>query len=163
MGENGHAKEVVLFGVSLGSIASSIAAPEVEGLRAVVLDAPIQDLDEAAYGSLRRSRRRLPALPWFVLEQSLGALQRWCGASFREVRPGDGVRALDPEVAVMLITGGEDERATPEQVRGLYASLSTLPDRRWLWFVEESDHGDVWEDDPTGYRAHLSLVVERTR
>lgn len=159
----GHATEFVLFGVSLGSIAASIAAPQVEGLRGIVLDAPIQDLERAAQSSLRRSRRRLPPLPWFVLERSLDSLQRWSDFRFEDVRPGEAVRSLDPSVAVLLIAAGRDRRATPESVQELYEGLPTQPDRKWLWLAADSDHGDVWGDDPEGYALRLGAMVLVTR
>jgi fermentation-respiration switch protein FrsA (DUF1100 family) len=75
------------------------------------------------------------------------------------VRPQEALARLDPRVPVLLIGGGADERVPPDVVRAAFAALPTEPGRKLLWIRDGSEHGQVWLDDPAGYRERLGGLL----
>ena len=159
---------VVLFGVSIGAAAIMLAAPRIDHLAGLVLDAPMTDLD-GVIGRMFRSenpsgRRRLrsslrmpPPLPSLIVL----AMESWSGISVEELRPVDALRELPPGLPALVIGGGNDDRMPPEVVRAVFAALPTTADKKEVWIREGSGHGRVWADDPDGYLEHLARFLER--
>jgi pimeloyl-ACP methyl ester carboxylesterase len=87
-----------------------------------------------------------------------GAL--WSGFDIDAVRPIDALRRLPGSLPALVIGGGDDERSPPEVVREAYEAIPAPASLKTLWIREGSGHGEVWTDDPSGYRAHLAALLE---
>jgi pimeloyl-ACP methyl ester carboxylesterase len=165
----GHERDaIVLFGVSLGTAAVALAAPKVEGLAGLVLDAPLIELRGSAHrflsapapqGKAQGKRRLGLPEPFGTLVITAGAL--WSGFAIDDVRPIDALRQLPATLPVLVVGGGDDERSPPEVVREAYDAIPAPAADKALWIRADSGHGEVWTDDPAGYRAHLAALLER--
>ena len=62
---------------------------------------------------------------------------------------------------MLVIGGGLDGRMPPEEVRALYESLPMPDGTKQLWILDGADHGDVWKEDPDGYRQRVRAFVDR--
>jgi pimeloyl-ACP methyl ester carboxylesterase len=83
------------------------------------------------------------------------------GHDLESIRPGDALRALGPDVPVLVIGGGLDGRMPPDEVTALYESLPNPRGTKELWILPDADHGDVWKEDPAGYRRRIEAFVAR--
>lgn len=154
---------MVVFGVSLGTVAVSLALPRLDGLKGVVLDAPIDDLSAAAR-RLMRFRRPDDSRSWLAIHEPwqslvLQSLELWSGFSVDAVVPAVVLANLPVDLPVLLVGAGRDDRATPETVQRLFDSLPMPAERRRLWSVPDSRHGRVFLDDPEGYREQLRWLL----
>jgi pimeloyl-ACP methyl ester carboxylesterase len=161
-------RPLVLFAVSLGTAAVMRAAPDVDGLAGLVLDAPMDDLLATAHRMLGESPR--PGHRGLNIWQpfrsfTITALEIFNGFSFRDVRPLEDVSRLRPDLPVLVVGGADDVRMPPASVRAVFDRVPSPPGLKTLWIREGSDHGQVWVDDPAGYRdrleAFLGLVFRR--
>lgn len=150
---------LLLFAVSIGTAAAARAAPQIERLAALVLDAPMDDLHATAERMLAGGDGRGGAIAqpfrWLLLSAGglLGTLP------FDEVHPAASLRSLDPQVRVLLIGAGDDTRMPPASVESLFVALPTAADRKQLWICPGAKHGHIWSHDPATYRAHLAALT----
>ena len=155
-----EARPLVVFAVSLGTAAAALAAPRIDGLDGLVLDAPMDDAASTA-------RRVLGAGgPWSSIREPwattlLLSARFLGGVPLGGVQPEDALRRLPADVAVLLVGAGRDRRMPPENVRALYEALPTPPGRKRLWVEPGASHGKVWVSAPGEYRRHLAWLVER--
>jgi len=152
-------RPLVLYAVSLGTAAAALAAPQIPDLAGLVLDAPMDDLGatarhELATGGFWQSIRE----PW--ASTILWSAQHLGGVPVQEVKPRDGLAKLPPDVVVLFIGAGRDDRMPPESVRALFDALPTAPGRKELWIEPEATHGKVWLAAPEEYRRRLAHFCE---
>lgn len=150
-------RPLILFGVSLGTAAAAIAAPQIPDLAGLVLDAPIDDLEATARRELKsgdfgRSIRE----PWATL--ILWSARFIGGVPIAEVKPGKALAGLRPEVVVLLIGAGKDDRVPPTSVQALFDTLPTPPSRKQMWIQSDATHGKVWAAAPEEYRRRLAQL-----
>ncbi|MFM1872003.1 MAG: hypothetical protein RL398_1425 [Planctomycetota bacterium] len=156
-----------LFGVSLGTIAVAMATPHIDGLGGLVLDAPMERFGAAAERMLtfqRKDDRRswfLQSQPWRGLV--LRSLEYWSDFRLDDVQPIEVLATLAHDLPVLIVGGGEDDRAPSETVRELFARLPMPDAKKRLWIRDGSGHGDVWKDDPAGYRERLAWWISSLR
>jgi hypothetical protein len=158
---------VVMFGVSLGTVATSLALPQLDGIAGVVLDAPVGDVLATAQRMLSLERagdnRRFFTLwePWCSL--AISSLQLWSGVELADVQPERALRGLSPELPILLIGGDGDDKVTPQSVRSLFTSLPMSEGTKELWIVPGAHHGDAWRVVPKEYGARLQAFLQRCR
>lgn len=152
---------LVLFGVSLGTAAVALAAPRVAGLAGLVLDSPVADLGGTAERFLGGGSGRFTAIPQPFRFCLLESVQLWSGIRFAGLRPVDSLAALPETLAALVVGGGRDYRTPPEVARRVHEALRAPAGRKELWIREASEHGQVWTDDPAGYRMRLGSLVSR--
>ncbi|MGE3172569.1 MAG: alpha/beta hydrolase [Planctomycetota bacterium] len=164
-GGGGAPPPMVVFGVSLGTVAAALALPRLDGVAGAVLDAPVDDLVATADRmlSLERSgdRRRFFAVyqPWRSLV--LAALELWSGFRMRDVRPTAALQGLPQTLPVLLIGGAHDDKVPVEAVRALYDSLPMPAGTKDVWIVDDAHHGDAWLRHPDRYEARLDAFLRR--
>ena len=163
--ENGLGAPLVLFGVSLGSIAVSLAAPKIPELEGLVLDAPMMDLEGTAHrylgGGTGQGRRRSLAFPTFFNGLILTAIELWSGFDLDDVRPLDSYGLLPADLPALCIGGGLDRTVPPDLVRQVFTALQAPEGVKELWIEPGSTHGGVWSDQPEQYREHLRKLLGR--
>lgn len=155
----------VLFGVSLGAVAVALALPELPQVAAAVLDAPIDDLTAGAHrmlGLVRPGDRR----SWFALDEPwrslvLAAVENWSSFRLRDVRPAVVLGGLRADLPILLIGGGDDDKAPPETVQAIHDALPMPPGVKELWLQPGAGHGDVWKLAPAAYEQHLADLLRR--
>jgi len=155
-------RPLILFGVSLGTAAVSLAAPQVPDLGGLILDAPMDTFRATALRLLLNEAGNHE--PW--ASTMVWSLKWLGGVPVDRVRPDEALPKLGPDVPVLMIGGGEDLRMTPDSVTALFKSLPTRPERKTLWIEPKAGHGKVWIVAPDEYRRHLAafcdLVAPRT-
>jgi alpha-beta hydrolase superfamily lysophospholipase len=157
-------RPLVLFGVSLGTVAAALAAPDAPRLAALILDAPIDDLHDAGDRMLEgfASRRNQgPTIPGPIRSLMLFGAGTFGGVDFEHADVRGALSRLPKSIAVLLVSAGQDDRVPVDSVRALYDRLPTDPAKKDLWIVPDAKHGKVWEVDPAGYRQHLEQLLER--
>jgi pimeloyl-ACP methyl ester carboxylesterase len=160
-------RPLVLFGVSLGTIAVTLALPRIDRVAGVVLDAPIEDLTAAAHRlmTFQRQGDRRSALymaePWrSLVVASIGA---WSGFSMSEVQPIEVVPSMPHDLPVLVVAEEFDDRAPPATVQQLYGRMPQHEGTKELWLVPGVGHGKAFRDAPDGYRAALGRLLARLR
>ncbi len=158
---------VVLFGVSLGTVAVSLALPRLDRIAGVVLDAPIDDMQAGARRMLgfdrvgdRRSWFRIDE-PWASLV--LHALGAWSHFEVGSVCPTDVLATLPHDLPMLIVGAGDDDRAPPASVERLFARLPMHAHTRQLWIVPASRHGHVFLDQPAAYAERLRWLLANLR
>jgi len=157
-------RPLVLFGVSLGTVAAALAAPDAPRLAALILDAPIDDLHAAGNRMLEgfaARRNQGPTIPAPIRSLMLFGAGAFGGVDFDHADVRGALSRLPKSVAVLLVSAGQDDRVPVDSVRAMYDRLPTDPAKKDLWIVPDAKHGKVWEVDPAGYRAHLEQILER--
>jgi hypothetical protein len=159
-----HGREVplVVYAISLGTAAASLAAPTLEGLSGLVLEAPMDDLEATAVREIKRGGRRegIPQ-PW--ASTILWSARLFGGIPIGKVKPREALAKLPADVEVLLIGAGKDDRMPPDTVRAVYDTLPTPPGHKELWMVPEATHGKVLAQAPEEYKKKLEGLVERVR
>ncbi|HZN39031.1 MAG TPA: alpha/beta fold hydrolase [Planctomycetota bacterium] len=158
---------VVLYGISLGTAAVSLALPRLQGIAGLVLDAPIDDLQAAAHRMLSFQRggdRR----SWFAMVEPwrslvLEALGAWSGFQVKDVAPGEVLANLPHDLPVLLISAGEDDRVPPATVEQLFARLPMPDEKKELWIAAGAHHGEVSAKEPAAYADALARLLARLR
>lgn len=152
-------RPLLLFAVSIGTAPAALAAPRIEALGGLVLDAPIDELRATTERTLGvvEGRRGVVPQPWRAL---FLLAAEWCGTMpFADVVPIRAIEQLSPEVPVLLIGAGQDTQMPPAAVERFFAALPTRADRKQLWIQPTATHGRVWSTDPATYREKLARVV----
>lgn len=151
---------LVLFAVSLGTIAASLAAPQIEELAGIAFDAPVLDPLETAHAMLGdESHPRRPAFPEPFRSLSLTALQLWCGFWFDEIRVRDALLELPRDLPVLVVGGGLDTRVPPANVHAFANNLGDAEVR----IVPDAGHGTAFVEHGDHYMRWLAEWLVRVR
>jgi len=140
-------KPVIVFGVSLGSAAATFAAGELgHRVQGYVLESPYQDLKTAVWN---RTGASLP--PPLDRVAYLG-LRLAALAILPELEAISPLRAIDQipaDVAVLILAGGADRLARPEEARALYDRVRS---HARLEIFPGANHDDLPSVAPERYR-----------
>jgi pimeloyl-ACP methyl ester carboxylesterase len=149
---------LLVFAVSLGTIAVAHALEDLPRLDALVLDAPVADPWQTAQRMLGEGRRVTLPQPFRWL--ALHATALWGGFSFAEVAPLPRWTAM-PEVPVLVVAGAEDDRVPLADVRAVFAALPAPEPAKELWVVLGAGHGDAWLAHRERYREKLAALLAK--
>lgn len=149
---------LVVWGVSLGGASAALAAPSIQSLDGLVIDAPFDDMGSVAD---RYASRVFKEPMRSVLLQTL----QWSGGfSFDALRPVDALSKLPADLPLLLIGAGEDDVIPVERVRDLYQVVSQRTDeasrQTTLWVEDSSGHGQVWLDEAQAYESALRRLID---
>ena len=156
-------RPLILFGVSLGTFATMVAAPRIDQIAGVILDAPIDDLravGDRMLGGLATRRGFGPDIPAPMRALILFSAEHLGGLDFKGNDSGAALCQLSPKIPILLIGAGKDDRVPPEAVQALYARLRTEPAKKQIWLVDAASHGKVWEAEPAEYRKRLASFLD---
>jgi pimeloyl-ACP methyl ester carboxylesterase len=148
---------IVLFGVSMGAVATLEAAAESKDYEALILDSPFASIEQAVktdtWMLMRLPRYTFPPLFMYWFRRLAG---------FDGDRP-NAFRAIAKvaPVPILLITSEGDERIGPQVARDLY-SESRAPVRKLEVFGREVPHGAAARLYPDRYSALLFSFLEST-
>lgn len=162
--EGAASRRLLLFGVSLGSVAAALAAPEIDRLHWLVLDAPVIDLGLTARRMValgpRRAKGRL-GIPEPFCSLTLASLELWAGIDLGDIVPLQALRRLKPSVRALVIGAGHDDRVTADEVEAAWQAIPAPPADKDLWVQPDADHGTVWETAALEYEQRLLRLIER--
>ncbi|MSR39713.1 MAG: alpha/beta fold hydrolase [Planctomycetes bacterium] len=157
---------IVLFGVSIGTVAVLLALPQLPTVAGVVLDAPVEDLLATARRMMQRvppgsSRRATFCEPWTSL--IVAAIEFWSGCQLGAIAPLCMLQGLPADLPVLVIGSGSDGTVPPEIVQQLYDNLPMPTGVKTLWIEPIAAHGKAWQVDPKSYERQLAALLMRLR
>lgn len=144
----------LVFGTSLGAAAALYAARDL-GTRVdgYALESPYQDLETAVRNRLRARLGPLWPLAFAVM---------WPWGPFMlpvdpaRLRPVDAVQGVPASVPLLLLPGGRDAHALPQEVKAI-AARAPGPVR--VERFEDGGHGTLQRSEPERYRALLRAFI----
>jgi pimeloyl-ACP methyl ester carboxylesterase len=149
-----QARQVVLFGASLGAAVAAAVASGRNDVSAVILESPF-----ATYRRAVRAHARLVGLPGgLLLHAAVAMAEAASGVRFDAARPIDRIPRIGCPVLVVL--GDADlllDATDVELLRDAVARQGVAGSR--LWDVPGAGHLLALHVDPVGYRQRLAEVL----
>jgi alpha-beta hydrolase superfamily lysophospholipase len=143
-------RPILIWGQSLGAAAALFAAPDLGGrVAGYLLECPYRDLRTAVRN---RTRYYLPPILDAAAYAGLVTVAPMVLPDLDRIAPIAAAGAIPPTVPVLILAGGADRRALPEEARDLAARIG--PNAR-LRLFPSGDHAQLLEADPAGYRAEV--------
>jgi alpha-beta hydrolase superfamily lysophospholipase len=140
-------RPVVIWGRSLGSAAALFAAPDVgPAVVGYILECPYRDLRTA---TRNRTRHYLPPVLEYVAYLGFTAVAPAVLPDVDTVSPLKAAGQVPPGPRVLVLAGGADTRATPDDAAAIARALG---DRAELVVVPGADHLMLADVDRDGYR-----------
>jgi alpha-beta hydrolase superfamily lysophospholipase len=146
---------VLVQGTSLGAAAALYAAKELGTLvRGYVLEAAYADLRTAVRN---RTQNYLPfPLDWLAYT-GLAVTGPLVLPELDRMAPVEAINAIPSSVPVLLLAGGCDRLARPEEARALYSRISNHA--RLVWF-EQAGHESFYTHDPALYQEAVGGLLQ---
>ncbi len=148
-------RRVVVWGQSLGSAAALFAAEEVgERVGGYLLECPYRDLRTAVRN---RTRFYLPPVLDQVAYAGLLAVSSLILPSLDDISPQRAASSVPRHVPVLILAGGADRKAPPEEARAIAAQIASAE----VIVFEDPDHLQLPDADPERYRRVVSRFLLR--
>ena len=146
-------RPVFVQGSSMGAAAAIYAADELQTrVRGYILECPYRDIRSAV-------RVRTSAyLPWpldFVAYSGLNLVGPIFMPEIDRMSPFDRVTAIPVTVPVLVLAGGRDKRALPDDVKAIYGRISS---HARLLLFPNAGHGDYVGQCETYHAAVVELL-----
>jgi alpha-beta hydrolase superfamily lysophospholipase len=127
----------VVWGVSMGAATALLAAARFAKIQGVIAESSFERLDHVLADTIRL-RFHVPSFP--IVPLVLAAASLLCKHNLFRVHIGDAVEALGSR-PLLLVSGAEDRRMTPEHGRRLLAR-SSGPTEHLV--IAGADHAQCW-------------------
>ena len=149
-------RPILIFGSSMGAAAATFASGILgDRVAGYILEAPYLDLKIAVRN---RTRNSLPiGLEW-VAYQGLMTVSPWILPDVEKISPGQAIAGIPEDVPVLIITGREDRKSTPEQVQVLFDRVKS---HARLVVFEKAGHLHYHETDQELYRSEILAFIAR--
>ena len=148
-------KPVLVQGTSMGAAAAIYAAEELQTrVSGYILECPFDDIRSAVQNRISKQ------LPWPLDLAAYAGLRVFAPIFLPDMdrmAPVEHVAAIPASVPVLIMAGGRDRRARPEEVTAVYDRIAS---HGKLVVFPEADHGHLAEQCGEPYRA---AVVEFVR
>jgi alpha-beta hydrolase superfamily lysophospholipase len=149
-------KPIVLFGNSLGAAAAAFAAAELQQrVAGCILDCPYQDLRTAVRN---RTEIYLPPVADWIAFQGLDTVGPLVLPDLPRISPLEAVGKIPPTVPVLILAGGADREATPDEAHALFDRVRS---HAQLVMFGGATHARLFEADPGLYRRSVLGLLER--
>jgi pimeloyl-ACP methyl ester carboxylesterase len=140
-------RPIVVLGTSLGAAAATFAAGELgRRVRGYILESPYRDLKTAVWN---RVDNALPPPLDRVAYWGLAAVSPIVLPDLDRISPHEAVAATPPEVPILIVAGGQDWRARPEEARAIH---DCVRGHARLVLLERAAHLNFLEVEPDRYR-----------
>jgi alpha-beta hydrolase superfamily lysophospholipase len=152
-------RPILIQGASMGAAAAIFASAELgDRVSGYILEAPYLDLKVAVRN---RTRNALPiGLEW-VAYQGMVTVAPYILPDLDQISPREAISGIPEQTPVLIITGGEDRKTTPEQVEVLFDKVRS---HAKLVVFEKAGHLHYHETDLERYRSEvLGFVAQRSR
>jgi len=143
-----QARQLILFGPSLGAAIACAVAIHRDDISSVILESPYADYERAIAAQIR-----LMGLPGgSLLRAALAIAQKISGTKFSEVRPVDLLRNIN--CPVLTIIGADDELLDADEIQAIKRAAKSNPSSVF-WLVENTGHLAVMASDPVEYEQKI--------
>jgi pimeloyl-ACP methyl ester carboxylesterase len=140
-------KPVIVFGVSLGAAAAAFAAEELgDRVQGYILESPYQDLKTAVW---HRTEASLPPILDFTAYLGLRIAALLLVPNLDAIAPVRAVDHIPAATPVLIMAGGADDLARPEDARALFDHVRS---HGRLEIFPGATHRDLVDVDPGRYR-----------
>ena len=149
-------RPILVFGSSLGAAAATFASLELgHRVAGYILEAPYLDLRSAVRN---RTRESLPiGLEW-VAYRGLLAVAPLILPELDRISPFEAIAGIPADVPVLVLSGGRDVKALPEQVEALFGRVRS---HGQLVVFREAGHLHFGEADRELYRSSILEFVAK--
>lgn len=147
-------RPVVVHGVSLGAAAATFAAADLaDRVGGYVLESPYRDLLTAVRN---RTRANLPPVLDAIAYAGLRLVAPAILPEIQKIAPVEAIGRIPTSVPVLILAGGSDVLARPEEARAL---LERVRDHARLEVFERATHHDLPQVEAARYRRTLRAFV----
>jgi alpha-beta hydrolase superfamily lysophospholipase len=151
-------RPVVVFGISLGAAAAAYASGELgERVSGYILEGPHRDLRTAVRN---RTTIYLPPVVDRVANTGLSLVAPLVLPEVNRMSPLDAVGGVPAGVPVLILAGGADRHARPEEARALYERVRS---HGRLVLFPGAAHARLLRTDPELYRRLVLTFVGQCR
>jgi alpha-beta hydrolase superfamily lysophospholipase len=157
--EKNHPKHpVVIWGQSMGAAAAIFAAQELgERVNGYILECPYQDLHTAVR---HRTEYFLPTGLDRLAYLGLLTVSPLVMPDANKISLLDSICNVPASTPVLILAGGSDRRARPEEARAIYDRVQS---HGQLVVFEGADHLQLMRDDPKRYRRLVEEFLTRAQ
>ncbi|HLZ73039.1 MAG TPA: alpha/beta hydrolase [Dehalococcoidia bacterium] len=147
--------QIAIIGVSYGAAAMLLAAPQLQGIGALVADSTYA----AAWPVITRQiRQQRPELAWLHPDFAVRlAIRLMDGVDLASVKPIDAVRKA-PNTPILFIHGTADDYVLPKNSEGLRAASANPASE--LWLIPGATHGQTFKHDPAAWLARVTAYLD---
>jgi pimeloyl-ACP methyl ester carboxylesterase len=153
LAERGLGERFVVWGVSMGAATALLAASRFTQIQGVIAESSFERLDHVLADTVRL-RFHVPSFP--IVPLVLAAASLLCKHNLFRVHIGDAVAALGDR-PLLLVSGAEDRRMTPEHGRRLLAR-SSGPTEHLV--IAGADHAQCWPLGKAVYSESAHKLLE---
>ena len=143
-------KPVIIHGTSMGAAAAVFASGELgRRVHGYLLECPYRDLKTAVWN---RVEDALPPLVDRVAYQGLLLASPLVLPELGRISPLAAVGGIPPDVPVLIMAGGQDRRARPDEARAIHDRVRS---HARLSVFEGADHHNLATTEPERYRREV--------
>jgi fermentation-respiration switch protein FrsA (DUF1100 family) len=148
-------KSIIVWGASMGAAAAVFAAGDLgESVQGYILECPYQDLRTAVRN---RMQLYLPPLLDVAAYAGLMLVSPLVVGDVDRMSPLAECAKIPEKVPVLLLAGGADQRARPEEADAIYQRVRS---HARLEIIDGADHMGLFRTDPIRYRQVVLEFVE---
>ena len=141
---------VIVLGTSLGAASAIFAAEELgDRVQGYILESPYRDLKTAVWN---RTAAYLPPVLDRVAYAGLRITAPLILPDFERIAPIRAIGQIPDDVPILLLAGGADPLARPEEAMALYRRVES---HGRIAIFPDAGHHDLLEADPKRYRRLL--------
>jgi uncharacterized protein len=138
-------RPILIHGKSMGAAAAIFAAGDLgHRIAGYIFESPYQDLRIAVRN---RTRNALPTPLDWIAYRGLLLVAPWVLPDFDKIAPVKAIEAMPADVPVLILAGGEDPVARPEEARAVFERVRS--------------HGQLVVFDRGGHMNFLDVEPER--
>ena len=156
LSERSHGHRFVVWGISMGAATALLAAADEPQIVGVVAESSYERLSRVVADTLRL-RFHVPPFPLVPLSLAMASLKT--GLNLFRVHIGDAVKSLGTR-PLMLVSGAEDPRMTPELGSRLLDEAVGPADHL---VIAGADHAQCWPLGKAEYGERVLGLLEATR
>jgi len=149
-------RSVVVLGTSMGAAAALFASSELaHRVSGYILESPYEHLRRAVWN---RTRNALPPVIDWIAYQGLSLASILILPDLDAIAPVEAVKGVPADVPVLILAGGEDRLAHPDEARAIYERVKR---HGQLIMFETASHLNFLERDPGRYRRSVVEFLDR--
>ena len=149
-------RPIVVLGSSLGAAAAALASGELGGrVRGYILESPYRDLRTAVWN---RVDNALPHVLDAIAYRGLMTVAPLVLSGLDRIAPEAAIIGVPEDVPVLILAGGLDRLARPEEARALFERVRSHGELQRIF--PGADHLRMEEADSARYREAVLGLIE---
>lgn len=146
LGQQHPGSRIIVWGASLGSAAAIFSAEESnQSICGYILECPYRDLETAVW---HRLENNLPPVVSSVTYLGMRTAASVILPQIDHISPVDRIGKIPATIPILILAGGADRRARPEEARALHSRVAS---HCQLEIIENGDHLQLRRAAPQEY------------